>query len=146
MWAKNSIATKDYIEADKELGQISRGSPEYEEAQKLRATVKQGIASQRREQAPKLREELASDYQQLIADANSHLNYIQSKITKTKGGYALWATHEFFTQYSFSSGNDASVVQEWIGRNRGKLADAGIVRVGLMGRGGFASYCYFDIK
>lgn len=146
VWTKNSIANKDYIEADKQLGQISQGSPEYEEAQKLRTTVKQGIASQRREQAPKLREEVANDYQQLIAGANPHLNYIQSKMTKIRGGYALWATHEFFTQYSFSSGNDASVVQEWIGRNRGKLADAQIVRVGLMGRGGFASYCYFDIK
>lgn len=57
----------------------------------------------------------------LVAGANPRLNYIQSKTTKMKGGYALWATHEFFTQYSFSSGNDASVVQEWIDRNRASL-------------------------
>jgi hypothetical protein len=146
VWAKNSIANRDYKEADKQLTEISPSSPEYEEAQKLKGTVGQGIAQQRREQAPRLREELASDYRRLIADANPYLNYIQSKIAKAKNGYAIWATHEFFTQYTFSSGSDAAIVQEWIGRNREKLDDADVVRVGLMGRGGFASWCYFDIE
>lgn len=67
-------------------------------------------------------------------------------VGKDRGGYALWATHEFFTQYSFSSGDDASLVQEWIVRNRDRLGDAEIVRVGLMGQGEFASWCYFDVK
>lgn len=146
VWAKNSITTKDYVEANKQLSEISPSSPEYAEAQDLKRVVKQGTASQRREHAPQLRDELARDYQQLVTGANPHLNFIGSRITKTKGGFALWATHEFFTRYSLSSGDDASVIQEWISRNREKLEEAGIVRVGLMGNGSFASWVYFDIK
>ena len=125
---------------------IPTQAPEYKEVQALQVAISKGLASQKRELAPKLREELAQEYRQLVADANPHLNFIDSKITKTKGGFALWATHEFFSQYSLSSGDDANVIQEWISRNGGKLEDADVVRVGLMGRGSYASSVWFDVK
>jgi hypothetical protein len=146
VWAKNAIATKDYLEAEKQLNLIPSDAPEYKEVQTLRATTKRGLESQKREMAPKIREELAQDYRQLVTDANPHLNFVDSKITKTKGGFALWATHDFFSQYSLSSGDDSAVIQEWISRNRRRLGDAGIVRVGLMGKGPYSSWVYFDVK
>lgn len=146
VWAKNAIATRDYPEAEKQLNLIPPDAPEYKEVKTLRATINNGLASQKREMAPKIRDSLAHEYRQLVTDANPHLNFVDSKITRTKGGFALWATHDFFSQYSLSSGNDAAVIQEWISRNREKLGDAGIVRVGLMGKGPYSSWVYFDVK
>lgn len=146
VWAKNSISSKDFAAAEKQISLIPASALEYKEAQNLRAVVKQGIAAQRRAMAPKLREQLVNEYRQLVADANPHLNFIDSKITKTKGGYALWATHDFFSQYSLSSGDDAKVIQEWIYRNQLRLEDAEVVRVGLMGRGPYSSWVYFNVK
>jgi hypothetical protein len=76
----------------------------------------------------------------------SHLNFIESKLTKTKKGYALWATHDFFSQYSLSAGSDAPVIQAWIVQNYGDLKKAGIVRVGLMGKGEYASGSSFELR
>lgn len=140
VWAKNAIATKDYEEAEKQLNLIPADATEFKEAQTMRAAIKQGLASQKREMAPKLRDELARDYRQLISDANPHLNFIDFKITKAKGGFALWATHDFFSKYSLSSGDESAIIQEWLSRNGQKLADAGIVRVGLMGNGPYSSW------
>lgn len=146
VWAKNSISGKDFAEAERQIGLIPPSALEYKEAQNLRPAIKQGIAAQRRAIAPKLREQLANEYRQLVADANPHLNFIDSKITKTKGGYALWATHDFFSQYSLSTGDDAKVIQEWVYRNQQRLEDAEVARVGLMGRGPYSSWVYFDVK
>lgn len=92
-----------------------------------------------------LRELLASRYCALIQAENSHLNYIGTKITASKGGYAIWATHEFFTQYAFSTGDEGPSTQRFIQNNYEALKKAKVVRVGLMGSGPYSSYCYFNV-
>ena len=146
IWAKNSISGKDFHEAERQISQIPSSAVEYKEAQNLLPVIKQGVAAQKRAMAPRLREQLAAEYRQLVADANPHLNFVESRITKIKGGYALWATHDFFSQYSLSSGDDAKVIQEWIYRNEQRLEDSEVVRVGLMGRGPYSSWVYFNVK
>lgn len=129
----------DLDNAEGHLNNIQQSTPEYKEAQSL---LKK-IAARR---APLLREELAADYKEVVSNANTHLNYIDTKLTKVKGGFALWATHEYFSQFTLSIGNDAHVISAWIDSHRDDLKQAGIVRVGVMGKGGYASWSYFDIK
>jgi hypothetical protein len=136
---------------------VPAGAPEFKEAQRLIRETEPRLAQMKRESerraaqekervAPELRERLKGDYRDFVAGNNPHLNYIDAKLTKAKGGYALWATHEFFTQYTFSAGDDAPQVSAWIDRNREALGQAGIVRVGVMGRGPYASWSYFDLR
>lgn len=155
-------------EAERYLGGVQVSDPKYSEAQselkKLKAEALRKIneeerirtaeaAKNRQEeqkrklaQVPEMRKQLEGSFRDCVAGANTHLNFIGSRITKVKGGYAIWATHEFFTRYSFSAGNDADIVQAWINRNRQDLKDCNIVRVGLMGTGPFSSYTYFDLN
>jgi hypothetical protein len=146
VWAQNAIRSKQFSQAIEQLEQIPESAPEYKEAQTLLVTTKKAREEQRRKEAPAQREILRAKYERLVQEANPNLNFIQSKFTKIKGGYALWATHEYFSQYTFSIGPNAKIVQEWIGENRTELLDAEIVRVGVMGRGGFSGYTYFDVR
>ena len=146
VWAQNAIRSKQFSQAIDQLEQIPESAPEYKEAQTLLVTTKKARQEQRKKDAPAQRDVLRLKYERVVQEANPNLNFIQSKFTKIKGGYALWATHEYFSQYTFSIGPDAKVVQEWIGENRTELLDAEIVRVGVMGRGGFSSYAWFDVK
>ncbi len=102
--------------------------------------------AQRKEHELRTREALQVEYVQLLELGNPDLNFIQSKLTKMKGGYALWGVHDYFSQFSFSIGPDGKLVEEWVGNNREKLLEAGIVRVGVMGRGGYSSWAYFDVR
>jgi hypothetical protein len=140
----------DMIRANKLLGEIEPETKEYKEAKALRLKITTYIEREEKKQqeqlGPELRERLKDDYQSIIAAANPHLNYIGSKITKTKGGYALWATHTYFSQYSLTIGEDAHVIEAWIDKNRSELKQAGIVRVGLMGTESYAGSSYFDLK
>jgi hypothetical protein len=121
------------------LNEIPSAAPENKQA----LVLYKKIAEKR---APFLRNRLADDYRNTVASANPHLNYIDKKITKVKGGHALWATHDFFTRYTLSAGNDAHVISAWIDRHSEELREAGIVRVGVMGTGPYASWSHFDIK
>lgn len=94
----------------------------------------------------RLRQELAGDYLTVISIANPHLNFIKQKTTKIKGGYALWLVHDYFTQSSFSIGDDGKLVSAWIDQNRRDLNKAGVVRVGLMNTSGYLGSCWFDLK
>jgi hypothetical protein len=93
-----------------------------------------------------LRKELGESYRGMVAATNRHLNFIEYKYTKTKGGYALWATHDFFTQYTFSSGDEAKLVSQWIDLHYDNLKGAGVRRVGVMGTGSYASSVWFEVK
>lgn len=135
----NSSSRYELDVAEGHLNNILQGTPEYKEAQSLLRKV----AAKR---APLLREQLGADYGSVVSKANPHLNYIDTKYTRIKGGYALWATHEYFSQYTLSIGNDAHVITAWIDSHRGELKEAGVVRVGVMGRNSFASWSYFDLK
>lgn len=128
------------------LQAVSQNDSHYKEAQATVKTLDSRLIAARNENAPVLRETLRAKYQATVAQANPHLNYINSKLTKFGKGYALWATHEFFSQYTLSIGNDAHVISEWISDNELKLKDAGIIRVGVMGEGPYASWSYFDVK
>jgi hypothetical protein len=151
--AQASIRVKNFSSARIELGFIPADAPEYAEAGRLLPDIRKGVVAEEREQKkrereriPQLRDGLRQEYEQLLADANPHMNFIGSKITKIKGGYALWATHEYFSQYTFALGDDAKFVQRWITDNEARLREAEIVRVGVMGRGSYASRNYFDLR
>jgi hypothetical protein len=94
-----------------------------------------------------LRETLSAEYHTLIAEQYSHLNAVGSKTTKTKGGYALWATHDFFGRYTFSAGRQARVIGQWIYENTARLKKAEINKVGVMSneRSLGDSSCWFDV-
>lgn len=80
----------------------------------------------------RIREELRTRYAGFLQVAKPSHNYIETKFTKVKGGYALWGVHNYFSQFSFDLGPFAGEVNQWIGEHRTKLLDAKIVRVGVM--------------
>ncbi len=136
-------------QAQEQLRQVPESAAEYKEAQRLlvqaAARLKEMEAQDLRERAPALREKLRMAYEEVLSAENPHLNYIRSKLTKSKGGYALWCVHPYFNQYSFSIGHDAKVVSSWIDQNHKELRSAGIVRVGVMSSQGWGGSCWFDI-
>lgn len=144
--AQGLLKTKDYKAVLHELTFIVKGAPEFAEAKQLEAAALKGIQAEKIEQAPKLRQTLRYEYQVLISTANPHLNFIDTKLTKVKGGYALWATHEYFSQFTFSIGGNGPLVSKWIDENHNTLSDAEIVRVGVMGRGSYAGSVWFDVR
>ena len=66
--------------------------------------------------------------------------------TEVKGGYALWLVHDFFTQSSFSIGNDAKTVKAWMFSNYSDLKEGKIVRIGLMNSSGYLGSCWLEVK
>lgn len=143
----NTLKTEGgYHTAKMHLEKIPADAPEAKEAQKLLAGMPARLQKLQQEQLPELREQLKLKYQLVVANANPHLNFIGSKYTNLKGGFALWATHDFFSQYTFKIGDDAKIVSNWIDENYADLKRAKIVRVGVMGEGAYASWAYFDIK
>jgi hypothetical protein len=137
--AKKAQAGKDYQASLAHLRAIPAGAAEATEGARL-AKVIEPLRE------PQLREALRAQYQQFAAATFSNLNGIQTKLTPAKGGYALWATHEYFNRYTFSIGPAAPVVSAWIAAHREELLAARIVRVGVMGRDSYDGYCYFDVK
>lgn len=93
-----------------------------------------------------LRDRLENNYRSTVAKANPYMNFIKSQITKMKGGYALWAVHDGFTQSSFSYGDDAKIVSAWIDTNREDLKKAQIKRVGFKNESGYLGSCFYDLK
>jgi hypothetical protein len=108
------------------------------------ATTQATVAKQTPAQ---LRETLSAEYHTLVAEQYSHLNGVGSKTTKTKGGYGIWATHEFFGRYTFSAGRQARVIDQWVFANRARLQQAEIKQVGVMSsdRPFGDSSCWFDV-
>ncbi len=165
--AERLQTAKHFLENDRSLGalytarseltKIQPSDGEYAEAQKMLKQIEPEIAKEEKKreaadkaraaaEAPAERERLADDYLNVISAANPHLNFIKKRLGKTKGGYALWLVHEFFTSSTFSIGDDAKLVQAWIAQNHGDLLRAGIVRVGFMNSSGYLGSCYFDLK
>lgn len=138
-------AELDLIRAKDFLSEIPEAAPEYAEAKRLINQLEPRIRKAAIDGLPALREHLAEDYRETIANANTHLNFIKKKITKVKGGYAIWAVHDFFSQYTLSMGGDAQVVKIWIVSNRADLKKAQITQVGFLGSGGFGTSCWIAI-
>lgn len=78
--------------------------------------------------------------------ASPNLNYIKTKYTKTRGGYALWAVHTYYGRYSFDIGPLASEVRDWMSANYSDLEKAGVVRVGVMDAQGYSGSAWFDLR
>jgi hypothetical protein len=144
--AGKNVALNELRRIKDRLEAIPAAAPQYKQAQTLLADVRRRLPAGERVASDSLRERLRDSYQSTVAEANPHLNFVGSKITTIKGGYALWAVHEFFTQYTFSAGDDAHIVSRWIDDHRSDLKEANVIRVGVMGKGPYASYCWFDIK
>ena len=92
------------------------------------------------------RERLAESYLFKVQTEESHLNHIQTKITKTKGGYALWTVHDYFGRYSFSIGSLGPSVQSWISENYGDLKASQITRVGVKNAQGYGGSVWYEVK
>lgn len=132
------------------LRSIPSTAAEYKEAQKLLARtdidLEASEAKAKAEEVKALREKLQVDYEKLLADANPHLNYITTRLNKHKNGFILWGVHTYFNQYSFSIGDDAKVVSDWISRNHSDLNKAGILRVGVTSSESWGGGCWFEVK
>jgi hypothetical protein len=125
------------------LAQIPESDPTYKEAKPLLDRARKQITER---EGPDKRERLKESYKAIIATANSHLNYIDAKVVKSGKGYAIFVQHEFFSQYSFSAGDEAKLTSAWIAQNRDALEMANVVKVGLMGKGPYSSSCWLELK
>jgi len=74
------------------------------------------------------------------------VNYIETSISKQKGGYALFASHEYFGRYTFSIGGTSKVLEEWIDNNRNALHHAKIVRVGVRDKQDYGGSVWFNVE
>jgi hypothetical protein len=117
------------------------------------APILAGIAPQPKEQtaiavlkAPELRDQLLTIYQTKFFNANPHLNYIETKITKEKNGYGLWLVHSTFTDTTFDVGNDVHTVNAWIHENRLELQRAKVVKVGLENERADCGACWLETQ
>ena len=138
--------SQDLLDAAKRtLTYIPKSTAEYKEGQRLIRGAEVRLSAERAAEALRLREMLQAEYEVLLSDANPHLNYIKTALSKHKGGFVLWGVHDYFSRYTFSIGDDAKVVSAWIARNRSHLEKAGIVRVGVQSQEGWGGSCWFDI-
>lgn len=73
--------------------------------------------------------------------ANRSLNYIRAEVR----GTALYCVHDFYNRYSLSVGPLAKSIEAFAEEWRAELLHAGVKRVGVYGRGEYASGAWFDI-
>jgi hypothetical protein len=135
-------AKEGLLQAKDSLSQIPPSSREYNEAQRLLGTIPARI---REVEIPALREALRRDYEEMLAEANPHLNSINTKLVKNGKTLTLYGVHTYFSQYSFKIGSLGPAVSDWIAKNRTRLEEAGISRVGVMGEGAFASWAWYEL-
>lgn len=124
---------------------ITPSTVEYKQGQKLLKAAEARLSKDEADEAIRLRGQLQVEYERLLSTANPHLNYITTKLTKHKGGFALWGVHTYFSQYTFSIGDDAKIVSAWIDQNNSDLKKAGILRVGVMSKEDWGGWCWFDL-
>ena len=91
------------------------------------------------------KEEIADLWRLTVATQNPHLNYVDVKIQKSGKGFAIYATHDYFTQYTMSAGPDAQLCHEFVQLTREELAAAKVVRVGFWGKGPYSRGCWLDV-
>lgn len=92
-----------------------------------------------------IRGALAVEYKEFISRNNRQFNFIETKVSKSKKGYELWAVHEYFNQYSLSIGNNGKELPEWMMDNMDRLKQAGFVKVGLKNSDRYSA-AWIDIK
>jgi len=103
-------------------------------------------AKERAEARESERKSLQRQLKRLAENHFRHLNFIEVKIRKIKGGYRLNAQHDFFSKYTLSSGSFAKELQEWIYDRRYRLKEAEILEIGIEGTGRFSTGSYFEVK
>ncbi len=91
------------------------------------------------------RDALLLSYRLVMSKAHPHLNYITTRTTKTKGGYALWARHEYFGAYTLSIGDTAKVIQMFIDATMPDLIKGKIVKVGVQSSAGYGGSSWLNI-
>lgn len=83
----------------------------------------------------------------ICSTQQAHLNHIERTVRRVgKGSAGIYCTHEFFTEYSFSAGRLAPEVQDFVVEWRSELLELRISRVGVWGRGSYASGVWYDVK
>jgi hypothetical protein len=142
--SKEAYDQGKYQGAVDHLSWISTKDPEYAEAAKLKAKLMDRLNRERNNPEP-IRARLKDSYELMISAAKPDYNFIKVDISKSKGGYTLWAMHAYFSQFSFDLGGFAGQVQGWIGQNREDLVKAGIRRVGVRGESGYSSSTWFNV-
>jgi hypothetical protein len=142
--SKEAYDQDKYQGAIDHLSWISTKDPEYPEAVKLKAKLMNRLNQERNNPEP-IRARLKDSYELMISAAKPNYNFIKVSVSKSKGGYTLWASHAYFSQFSFDLGGFAGQVQGWIGQNREDLVKAGIRRVGVRGDGGYSTSTWFNV-
>lgn len=85
------------------------------------------------------RERIRLEYLDAVAKVYPSYNGLRTGLSPTSKGFELFAVHDFFSHYSFSSGVEARLIYIWVSARRAELESVGITRVGVMGtRGGMA--------
>lgn len=143
---KIASASREQLEVTKKyLIEIRPSEREYRDAKTILAQINSRLSHLDAEEVVSVRDRLKSNYRELMATANPHLNFIESQLTKGKGGYQIWAVHTYFSQYSFSIGEDAKITSRWIVSNHENLVRAQIKTVGVKGEGPFRGSCWLTV-
>lgn len=82
-------------------------------------------------EAARRREALRESYQTYMAETYPQLRNIGATIEKTEKGYALWATHEYFSQESLQQAGDAEAVRRWLEKDLRAVKQLKLEQVGL---------------
>jgi hypothetical protein len=91
--------------------------------------------------------DLQRAYRNLVVGLYSNYNGIEIKLVKLKGGgYSLMAYHDFFSEYTFSAGEDAREIQAFVYRHHEALKTNKIKRVGVWGTGPYSSGTWYNVN
>lgn len=71
-----------------------------------------------------------------------NFNYIEVKIR----GQGMYCVHDFYNNYSLSIGSLAPAIAGFVSENRQWLIKAKINKVGVYGRGEYASGQWYEVK
>lgn len=76
--------------------------------------------------------------------SQGYYRHVKSKVSQVKGGYAIYAVHDFFTRHQFSIGKDTDIASAFIHANADDIKKLNIVRIGVQSDRGESAW--FDLK
>jgi hypothetical protein len=124
---EKGATTPEYKAMQRRLN-FAESSPLHKEAQKLSSKISGLIL-------PALQQQLALEYKTLLEELYPHLNFIEADFHIGM----LRGRHEYFSEYTFKSGSEVRVIQNWIRKNQSRLEEAEVMMVGIQQRNGTGS-------
>jgi hypothetical protein len=96
--------------------------------------------------ASQMRDTPGQRYVEEMRKVNDHYNGIQYQLVKVRSGYRLYAVHAFYNHLEFEAGPQGPTTQRFINSHYRELKDAGIVSVGVHGRGEYATGVWLNVS